>query len=88
MPNTIIHTPVDTEIDIKARTVLQHFGLSMNEAITLFLRQVAENKKIPFSVDIPNKETQIAIEDACNGNVECYSSLDSMWPTLLNYVEN
>jgi DNA-damage-inducible protein J len=84
MPNTIIHTPIDTVIDAKAKLVLSNLGLSMNEAITLFLNHIVENKKIPFSINIPNKETLAAIEDARNGNVERYASLEAMWTDLEN----
>ncbi len=82
MPNTIIHTPIDTDIDAKAKLVLSNMGLSMNEAIALFLNYLVENKRIPFSIDLPNKETVSAIEDARNGHVERYVSLEAMWTDL------
>ena len=36
----------------------------------------------PTSMNIPNKETQAAIEDARNGNGERYASLETMWADL------
>jgi hypothetical protein len=33
-------------------------------------------------MNIPNKETQAAIEDARNGNGERYTSLELMWADL------
>jgi len=36
----------------------------------------------PSSMNIPNKETLAAIEDARNGNGERYSSLEAMWADL------
>ena len=36
----------------------------------------------PTSMNIPNKETQAAIEDARNGNGERYTSLEVMWADL------
>lgn len=59
----------------------------MNEAIALFLSNVAENRKIPFAISLPNKETVAAIEDARNGKVERYASLEDMW-TDLGYAYN
>lgn len=84
MSNTIIHTPIDTEIDAQVKLVLSGLGLSMNDAITLFLNNIVENKKIPFSIDVPNKETLAAIEEARHGNLERYTSLDKMWEDLDN----
>ena len=55
MPSTVIHTPIDIEIDVKAKQILSNFGLSMNDAIALFLNQVVENNKMPFPIDLPNK---------------------------------
>lgn len=82
MSSTIIHTPVDIEINAKAKLVLSSVGLSINEAIALFLNNVVENNKVPFSIDLPNKETIAAIEDARNGKVERYASLEAMWVDL------
>ncbi|MEY3807051.1 MAG: hypothetical protein RI893_27 [Pseudomonadota bacterium] len=82
MPSTVIHTPIDIEIDVKAKQILSNFGLSMNDAIALFLNQVVENNKMPFPIDLPNKETIAAIEDARTGNVHRYSSLETMWEDL------
>ncbi|MFZ2452209.1 MAG: type II toxin-antitoxin system RelB/DinJ family antitoxin [Methylovulum miyakonense] len=84
MSHTMLHTSIDTEIDAQARLVLSNLGLSMDDAITLFLTKVAENKNIPFSIDLPNQETLAAIEDAHNGRVHRYASLDAMWADLDN----
>jgi DNA-damage-inducible protein J len=82
MPNTIIRTPIDDETNAKLKPILSALGLSMNEAITLYLNNIVETKKIPFSIDMPNKETIAAINDARNGKVERYSSLENMWADL------
>ncbi len=36
----------------------------------------------PSSMNVPNKETLVAIEDARNGNGERYASLGVMWADL------
>jgi DNA-damage-inducible protein J len=56
----------------------------VNDVITLFLNNIVENKKIPFSINIPNKETLTAIEEARYGNLERYTSLEAMWKELDN----
>lgn len=82
MPSTIIHIPMDSDINAQANYVFSNFGLSADEAITLFFNYVAESKKMPFVVPKPNEETLNAINDARNGNVERYDSLQSMWADL------
>jgi DNA-damage-inducible protein J len=85
MSNTIIHTPIDTEIDAQVKLVFSGLGLSVNDAITLFLNNIVENKTMPFSINIPNKETLAAIEEARHGNLPSYTSLEAMWEELDNY---
>lgn len=82
MPSTIIHTSIDPDINAQANSVFSNFGLSENEAVALFFNYVAEFKKIPFAVNKPNNETLRAVEDARNGNVQKYDSLEHMWSDL------
>jgi DNA-damage-inducible protein J len=82
MSYTVIHTPIDLEIDTQAKLILLKLGLSMNEAIKLFLTQLIETKQMPFAIHLPNKETIVAIEEARKGQVERYPSLEAMWTDL------
>ena len=40
------------------------FNISLSDAINLFLTQSVLNKGIPFKIEIPNEETQQAIQEA------------------------
>ena len=82
MPSTIIHTSIDSDINTQANSVFSNCGLSANEAVALFFNYVAESKKMPFVIDKPNNETLRAIEDARNGNIQRYDSLEQMWADL------
>ena len=57
------------EPDLKrdAEEVLRALGLSATEAITLFYRQVALRKGLPFDVRLPNAETREAMRQAREG---------------------
>ena len=57
-----------------AKAIFQKLGLTMGDAVNLFLRQVKLNNGLPFEVKIPNKETKKAIEEARRGiNLEDFS---------------
>ena len=47
---------VEPEIKEKAETVLEQLGISMSNAVDMFLRQVILHNGIPFEVKIPKSE--------------------------------
>lgn len=60
-------------------------GLSVSEAVRIFLRQVILMREIPFDVrfttNIPNKETMAAISEIDSGNAQELSreDLKKLW---------
>ena len=62
-----INTRVDPEIKAQALEVLDALGMSLSQAISIFLRQVAVTKSIPFEVRIPNETTIKTHEQAKAG---------------------
>jgi len=58
---------LDVEIKNRAKEIFQELGITMGEAVNIFLSQVVLHKGLPFEVKIPNKDTQKAIEESING---------------------
>lgn len=58
---------LDVETKAKAKEIFKELGISMGEAVNIFLSQVALHKGLPFEVKIPNDETKKAIEEARKG---------------------
>ena len=58
---------LDVEIKAKAKEIFNELGITMSEAVNIFLTQVTLHKGLPFEVKIPNKETKKAIEEAQKG---------------------
>ena len=55
----------------KAKAIFEQLGLSMGEAVNMFLTQVVLNKGIPFSIKLPNDETQKTMKEIVEGkNIE------------------
>lgn len=65
----VLHIRVEPSVKQKAEKTLNDLGLSITEAINVFLNQVILNDGIPFEIRKPkfNKETIQAIEDTKNG---------------------
>jgi DNA-damage-inducible protein J len=62
-----IRARVEPELKRDAEAVLKELGLNASEAITLFYRQVALTRGLPFEVKLPNETTRAAIRDALEG---------------------
>ena len=72
-----VHVRIEPEIKHDAENVLAELGLSASDAITLFFKQIALLRGLPFPVQIPNEETRRAIIDARNReNLEKFDSFD------------
>jgi DNA-damage-inducible protein J len=59
---TSIFARVEPEIKEKAEMVLDKLGISMSNAINIFLRQIVLQNGLPFEVKIPQNRP-LAIED-------------------------
>lgn len=65
---------LDVETKAKAKEIFKELGITMGEAVNMFLSQVTLHKGLPFEVKIPNDETKKAIEEAREGiNMESVS---------------
>ena len=77
-----ISTRINASDKKKAEAVFQKLGISASQAISLFYKQVHLRKGIPFPVELPNETTQRAIQDAREGKLQTYDSLDDLKATL------
>lgn len=83
MKNAVIKVTIDPDLKEEAEKILAQFGLSPEEAITLFYRQVELHQGLPFEVNIPNNKTLKAFEDVISGkNLNHYKSVDEMFEKL------
>lgn len=56
MSQTVIRSRIDSTIKLEAQALLERFGLTMSEAIRLFLHQVVIEKGLPFQVKLPKEQ--------------------------------
>ena len=65
---------LDKEVKDQAKLIFKELGMTMGEAVNIFLTQVTLQKGLPFDVKIPNDKTKKAIEEARKGiNMEVTS---------------
>jgi len=81
--SAMIHARVDAETKSKAQSVLNELGMTLSEAISLYLRQIVFRKGIPFEVKIPNELTMRTIEKSERGQeLHEASSVQEMFKEL------
>jgi len=57
MSDCVIRSRIDPYIKAEAVELFEHMGLTLSEAIRLFLYQTVAEKRIPFSINLPNAKT-------------------------------
>jgi len=62
-----VRARVSPTLKYDVESVLEKLGLSMSEAIVLFMSQIKLRKGLPFDVRIPNKATRKTLDDADKG---------------------
>ncbi len=58
---------LDSEMKEQAKNIFKKYGVSLSDAINMFLTQSVMERGLPFEMKIPNNETINAIEEARNG---------------------
>lgn len=58
---------LDVEIKDQAKEIFNQYGLSLSQAVNIFLTQSVLNRGLPFEVKIPNDETLQAMRDVETG---------------------
>ncbi|MDP3670574.1 MAG: type II toxin-antitoxin system RelB/DinJ family antitoxin [Telluria sp.] len=61
---TMVHVRVDEQIKAQATETLAAMGLSVSDAVRVFLMRVVADKQMPFALKVPNAETQAAMAEA------------------------
>ncbi len=70
MEDAIIRSRIDKHVKDDANRLFNSLGITMSEAIRLFLCQAVSKKAIPFKIAEPNRKTRKAIEDSTNRKTE------------------
>jgi DNA-damage-inducible protein J len=63
MTDCIVRSRIDPKMKQKAVKMFEHMGLTLSEAIRIFIYQSVAEHKIPFSINIPNATTRAAMQE-------------------------
>lgn len=61
---SMLHVRVDDDVKEQATEALTAMGLSVSDAVRLFLRRVVIDQAFPLELKVPNDETRAAMEES------------------------
>ena len=64
MTTAMVHVRVDEKIKAQATEALAAMGLSVSDAVRVFLMRVVAEQQMPFALKVPNAQTRAAIKEA------------------------
>ncbi|NBF05365.1 type II toxin-antitoxin system RelB/DinJ family antitoxin [Pseudomonas sp. Fl5BN2] len=77
LKTTDVRCRIDEDLKVSATAVLNACGLSLSDAMRLFLRQVVAVQGLPFEVRVPSEKTARAMAQAREIRRQ-YDSIDDM----------
>lgn len=80
--DSVVRARIDGKVKEKAAKVLADMGLSVSDAIRLFLVRVAAEKALPFEIEIPNAETRAAMAELEQGAGKSFDSVAALMADL------
>ncbi|NMM27200.1 MAG: type II toxin-antitoxin system RelB/DinJ family antitoxin [Glaciimonas sp.] len=61
---SMLHVRVDDETKAQATQALAAMGMTVSDAVRLFLRRVVVDQAFPLELKVPNEETRAAMEES------------------------
>lgn len=79
---TFIHARIDTVTKERAAKALAEMGLSISDAIRLLMIRIAEERRLPFKVKVPNATTRKAIAELEAGQGKRFANVVDLMADL------
>ncbi len=80
--DTIVRSRIDTATKERVAAALAAMGLTISDAIRLLLLLVAEEKRLPFEVKVPNAMSRQAMQELVEGKGKRSASAAALFRDL------
>ncbi len=80
--DTVVRARIDSDTKARATEALQAMGLSVSDAIRLLLLRVADEKRLPFAVQVPNPTTVKSMKELDEGKGQRFGSAEELFRDL------
>ena len=74
--DTYVRARIDTNTKERAAEALEAMGLSISDAIRLLMLRIADERRLPFEVKVPNATTRKAMAELEAGKGKSFASVE------------
>ena len=83
--SSMLHVRVDADVKEQATQALTAMGMSVSEAVRIFLKRVVTDQAFPLELKVPNAATRAAMDESRNmmksGKTQ-YATADALFHDL------
>ena len=76
--DSVVRARIDSDTKRDATAALESMGLSISDAIRLLLVRVAEERRLPFEIRVPNAASKAAMNELDRGGVKGFDTIDEL----------
>ena len=80
--DTYVRARIDTHTKERAADALEAMGLSISDAIRLLMLRIADERRLPFEVKVPNSTTRKAMAELEAGKGKRFASVEALMADL------
>ena len=80
--NTYVRARIDAPTKKRASDALAAMGLSVSDAIRMLMLRIADERRLPFDVKVPNAATRGAIAELEEGKGARFDRVDALMADL------
>jgi DNA-damage-inducible protein J len=80
--DSYVRARIDKVTKERAADALEAMGLSISDAIRLLMLRVADERRLPFEIKVPNKTTRKAVAELEAGKGKSFTSIDALMADL------
>jgi DNA-damage-inducible protein J len=80
--DTYVRARIDTNTKERASDALEAMGLSISDAIRLLMLRIADERRLPFEIKVPNATTRKAIAELESGKGKKFANINALMADL------
>ena len=80
--DTYVRARIDTNTKQRAAEALEAMGLSISDAIRLLMLRIADERRLPFEVKVPNATTRQAMAELEAGKGKRFAGVEALMADL------
>ncbi len=80
--NSVVRARIDSDTKERATEALHAMGLTVSDAIRLMLLRVADEKRLPFAVQVPNAATVEAMKELEEGKGKRFADAEELFEDI------